>query len=317
MIAPESLLRMHPLDALRAQIGERLKAPLQASYLKIEAPKAVSGVKTSVKVSIDKSKAPLDLWDRVGSFEFEYDRIDLNSFTSGLNKTVKAALPVTPQALLSNVFYLYGIPVIDSDLVDARYTTLGSADVIAADESYRWVGDVELTIAMLGIEILGLVMVNTFTFSFTADYRSADVKNRITTHFNLANSASLPTAVLPAMFTLGNPVVNNAEGEGDNTKIKLTFNGSPYIGSVDVIYGRRSFPDTFRWPVEITTPVIDTSALAPTLSTKLGCLITSGDLKAEPIPVVSVGQTVSFPVHFKETSLAYVGSILIEYTRTA
>jgi len=317
MIAPESLLRMHPLDALRAQIGERLKAPLQASYLKIDPPKTVSGVKTSVQVSIDKSKAPIDLWDRVGTFHFEYDRIDLTAFTSGLNKTVRSSLPVTPQALLSKLFYLYGIPIIDSDLVDARYTTLGSADVIAADESYRWVGDTQLTIAMLGIEILGLIMVNTFTFSFTADWRSADVKNRITTHLNLGNSASLPTAVVASMFTLGTPVVNGPESAGNNTKIKLTFNGSPYEGSVDVVYGRRSFPDTFRWPVKITNPVIDTSALAPTLSTKLGCLITSGDLKAEPIPAVSVGQKVSFPVHFKETSLAYVGSILIEYTRTA
>lgn len=317
MIAPETLLKMHPLDALRAMIGENLKTPLKADYLLIGAPKAINARRTAVTVMVDKSRAPLALWDRIGTFDFTYDRIPLDSFTSGMNLTVKAALPASPTALLRNLFYKPQIPVVSGDLVEARYSSLGAADVIAHEESYRWTGEIVMQIGELAIEIPSLILVDHFTFSFDDQWRSINVKQRIATQLNLSNASSLPTLVQAGMFTLGVPEVNGPIEDGDNTAIELVFNGAPYIGGFKVFYARRAFQQSFYRPIKITANAASTSAWSSALSSALGCSIAALDIKDEPVPSIGAGQTTTVVVNFSETSLAYVGSILVNYTRSA
>lgn len=315
MIAPETLLKMHPIDALRAQMGELLKPPLKAKHLKIENPISLGGVRTSVLVTLDKSKAPIDLWDRAGTFTFEYDRIDLAAFTADLPMRVKAQLPVTPQSLLTNVLYPFRIPVVATDLVDAQYTSLGNVSLLAAEESYRWVGEVGCLIEQLGIDIPNLILVSTFTFSFSPEFRSADIKNRLSVQLNLSNASALPVPVNTSMFTISDPVEAAPSDYGDNTSIIMTFNGAPYVGAVEVRYGRRSFQKTFRWPVKLSgTRPTNMTGLAARLSTALGCVIATTDIQSEPFPSVQVGQTLKFPVTFRSSSLAYVGSVLVDFT---
>lgn len=317
-IAPETLLKMHPLDALRAQIGEKLKAPLKATHLKIEAPVSLGGVNTSVKVSIDKSKAPVNLWDRVGTFTFEYQRINLPAFLSGVNLSVAAEIPSTPKDLMGNLFWPYRIPISETDFVEDSYDQLGTVSVIAAADSYRWVGEVDCVIARLGLEIAGRILVNTLTLSHTDAFISLNIKNQIATHLNLMNAASLAEPIQSNMFTISQVSENGPQDAGDNTALLLTFNGVPYIGALTVYYGRKSWPLTFRRPVKFGGPgYSNMTQLAALLSTQMGCVIAAADIKPTAMPTIAVGAKASFPVTFANNSLAYCGAILVEYTRTS
>jgi hypothetical protein len=317
-IAPETLLKMHPLDALRAQIGEKLKAPLKATHLKIEAPVSLGGVNTSVKVSIDKSKAPVSLWDRVGTFTFEYQRISLPAFLSGVNLSVAAEVPSTPKDLMGNLFWPYRIPISETDFVEDSYDQLGTVAVISSADSYRWVGEVDCVIARLGLEIAGRILVNTLTLSHTDAFISLNIKNQIATHLNLMNAASLAEPIQSNMFTISQVSENGPQDAGDNTALLLTFNGVPYIGALTVYYGRRSWPLTFRRPVKFGGPgYANMTQLAALLSAQMGCVIAATDIKPTAMPTIAVGAKASFPVTFANNSLAYCGAILVEYTRTS
>jgi hypothetical protein len=307
---------MHPLDALKAQIGERLKAPLKSSYLKIEPPKSLGGLKTLVTVSVDKSRTPLNLWDRVGTHDFTYDRIDLNAFTSGLNKTVKAITPITGDSVLRNIFFPYAIPIASNDLVPSMFLSFGPIDILAGELSWRWVGEMRATLAMAGIEIGHLIAVDRYTFSFNTEYRSADVKGRLVTYLNMGNADRLPTPVTSAMMVLGNPTMNGPDENGDNTSITMTFTGAPYVGTITVFYGRRSFPRTFRYSVKLKGPrKTNHTDLAKMLGDELGCDIEPSDIRPEPFPSNAVGKN-KLVVFFDDNSLAYVGPVLVEYTVT-
>jgi len=317
-IAPETLLKMHPLDALRAQIGEKLKAPLKATHLKIEAPVSLGGVNTSVKVSIDKSKAPVSLWDRVGTFTFEYQRISLPAVLSGVNLSVAAEVPSTPKDLMGNLFWPYRIPISETDFVEDSYDQLGTVAVISSADSYRWVGEVDCVIARLGLEIAGRILVNTLTLSHTDAFISLNIKNQIATHLNLMNAASLAEPIQSNMFTISQVSENGPQDAGDNTALLLTFNGVPYIGALTVYYGRRSWPLTFRRPVKFGGPgYANMTQLAALLSAQMGCVIAATDIKPTAMPTIAVGAKASFPVTFANNSLAYCGAILVEYTRTS
>jgi hypothetical protein len=316
--APETLLKMHPLDALRTMITDQIKTPLKASYLKVEKPVSLGGLSTSVSVSLDKSRAPVSLWDRVDTVIFTYDRLDLSTFTTGLSLSVAAELPSTPAVLMDNLFYKYGIRNGKSDFADDTYTALGHATVIASPDSWRWVGEIDCSIIQLGLEISGRVLVNYLTFSWTSDFTSANIKNQIATHLNLMNASSLADVITANMFTVSNITENGPQDVGDNTSVLLTFNGSPYIGSLTVYYGRRSWPLSFKHPILMSGPAVTlTPELAAQLSTQMGCTITTADIQSMAVPSSAVGGTETFPIVFADTSLAFVGAILVKYTRTS
>lgn len=316
-IAPETLLRMYPLDALKAQMGGNLKAPLQAKHLKISTPLALIGTKTKVVVSVDKSTAPAELWGAVDEFEFEYERIDLDQFTDGLNKTISTALPVAAHYLLGSMLDKFKIPVVSGDVENTEFPTLGQVSLYAGVNSYRWVGNVQVMLSQVLYRITPLILNNVFTPAFTPDYTSVDFKRNITQLLNIANQAGLPITITTDMFTLSSPVVVGANLEGKNTSIALSFNSSPYVGVVEVIYARRSFPKTYRTPLVISGgEVVDTNVLYGELSTQLGCVITQADLLSTPMDTLSVGQSTLIPVMFDPSSLVYVGEVWINYTRT-
>jgi len=309
---------MHPLDAVRTMITDQIKTPLKSSYLKVETPVSLGGVSTSVNVSLDKSRAPVSLWDRIDPVTFTYDRLDLSTFTSGLSLAVAAELPSTPSVLMNNLFYKCGIKNGSSDFVTASYTTLGKATVFASPDSWRWVGEIDCSIIQLGLEIAGRVLVNYLTFSWTSDFTSANVKNQIATHLNLMNANSLADAITANMFTVNALSENGPQDAGDNTSAVLTFNGSPYVGSLTIYYGRRSWPLTFKHPIVMSGPAVTlTPELATQISTQMGCTITAADIQSESVPSGAVGDTETFPIIFAASSLAFVGAILVKYTRTS
>lgn len=316
MIAPETLLKMHPLDAVRAQIQEQVRAPLQAIHLKIEKPVSLGGLRTQIFATIDKKRAPVELWDRTGGFMFEYDRLDLGNFVQGMNTALPSQLPTGSVDLLRALLNPRDIVVDDDDIVPAVYTQLGSAEIMAAEESYRWIGSMTMTINGQALEISTLVRNKTFTLSFTSNFKSSTVLGDLIMHLNLSNPG-LPKAVLAAMVSIGLPEQMGADHDGDNTRVLLTFNGFPYVGSIYATYQRRSFPKTFRNAIKIAGGAIsNTSQLAGPLSGLMGCTITAADIAPQPMPNQALNSKQKVSVNFHGESLAYVGSILVEYNRT-
>lgn len=317
MIASERLLTMHPLDALRAQMEEVIKPPLKAAYLKVSSPKSLGGTLTSVEVSVDRSKTPLDLWEIAGRTTFTYNRLNLDAFTKGINKKVKVSLGVHSQSVLQAMLDPYHIPVAGNDVVDALHTAYGDTTLTADEKSWRWVGETGCVLEVMGIEITHLLKVDHFTIPFDAQFFSDKIKDRLMTYVNMANASSLPTPIEKAMITFNAPEVNAPNSYGDNTRLQLFFNGMPYVGSVFVYYMRRDFDITFRHPVKISGgQLTNTQALAGALSSQMGCTITAADIKSEAFPQMVKGSTTPMAVNIDVSSLAYVGSILVHYSRT-
>lgn len=318
MIAPERLLSMSSLDALKAQVQEVLVPPLKSTHLYFSTPVSAGGTATSVSVTIDKSRAPVELWDRIGVETFTYPRLDLAEFTEGLSLIVKSSLPADARAVLNAAFEPYSIPIGDSDVVPAFYTAFGSSVILAAEKSYRWVGEVNCFIDMLGIEITPLILVSQFTPPFNATFRSSEIKQLLLNYLNVSNASSLPETIQPNMLTFGNPEVNGPIMERNNTRIQLMFRGIPFIGNLYIYYMRRGFEDTFRWPKKVSGPVKNNMTdLAGVLSNQMGCTITAADITSGTFPAIDIGQSLKFPVFINPSSLAYVGSIMVEYTRTS
>lgn len=316
MIAPETLLKMHPLEAVRAQIQEQVRAPLKASHLKIDKPVSLGGLKTQVFATIDKKLAPVELWDRVGGFIFEYDRIDLGGFVAGLDLRLRSQLPTDSSDLLRALLRPAQIPVVNEDVTQATWTSLGAAEVMASDESFRWIGSVDFVITAQAIEIAGAVRNLTLTVPFTNDFKSSSVVGSLIFALNMTNTG-MPVPAALTMVSYGLPEQVGADNEGDNTKLTLVFNGFPYTGELALVYQRRSFPRSFNKTIKLSGPqVLTTKALAIQLSEAMKCTITADDIADEPLPAQTVGSRKKAVVNFNKASLAYVGSILIEYNRT-
>lgn len=317
MIAPETLLRMHPLDALRAQIGEQLKAPLKSSYLKIQPPVSLGGTLTSVSASIDKSKTPVELWGLDGKLDFQYTRLDVEAFTSGISRSVKSSLPVTSDQVLRAILSPYSIPVDVSDVAPAEYTSYGEFDLIAAERSWRWVGEVQVMLNVLQLDINTCILADVFSIPFDRQFYSDNIKARLVTFLNLSNVSSLPEILVPSMFDVGVPEVNGPIAKGDNTKLPLIFRGTPYTNTLNVYYQRRGFEKTFTVPVKLSGGQLsNTQQLAAQLSAQMGCTITADDILSEPFPQMSTSKPTKLAVNFNPTSLAYVGTVLVQYSRT-
>jgi hypothetical protein len=316
MIAPETLLKMHPLEAVRAQIQEQVRAPLRASYLKIDKPISLGGLRTQVFATLDKKLAPVELWDRAGGFIFEYDRIDLAGFVAGMDLRLQSQLPTDSSDLLRALLLPAQIPVVNGDVTEATWTALGVAEVLAADESYRWVGSVDMVIGAQAIEITGLVRNTVLTIPFNAGFMSSSVIGSLVFALNMTNTG-LPTVISPTMVTYELPEQIGADHDGDNTRVTLTFNGFPYVGSLTLVYQRRSFPRSFNKSIKLSGPQrLTTKALAIQLSEAMKCTITADDIADEALPTQTVGSRKKAVVNFNKASLAYVGSIFIEYNRT-
>lgn len=317
MIAPELLYRMHPEDALKAMIDEHLKRPLKAGYLKLGEAKSLGGLKTSVEVSVDKSIAPVELWERSGTFVFEYNRTNLGAFTQGIDKSIRTALPIQSEHILGGILAPFRIPVDKLDVVPATYTGLGPVTIEADDLSYRWVGQMSATLLIRYIEIAKLITVKHLIIPFDSQFKSSSIKARIALYLNLANASVFVPTLGTGMFDIGTPKVNGSTVDKDNTLLPLTFNGTPYTGTFDVSYQRRSF-DTFRKPPTLTGgPLTDKQQLSALLSVQMGCEITAADIRSEAFPTLAVGATQDVLVSFATTSLAYVGSFLVKYRRTS
>jgi hypothetical protein len=316
MIAPETLLRMHPLEAVRAQIQEQVRAPLKASHLKIDKPVSLGGLKTQVFATLDKKLAPVELWDRTGGFIFEYDRIDLAGFVNGMDVRLRSQLPTASTDLIRALLRPIQIPIVTGDITEAVWTTLGPAGILAADESYRWVGSAELVIASQSIEITSVVRNTVLTIPITDNFKSSSIVGSLIFSLNLTNTG-LQTPVGLTMVTYGTPEQIGADNDGDNTRLILTFNGTPYMGDLALSYQRRSFPRSFIAPISLSGPQrVNAKALSSQLSEAMKCTITADDLADEPMPAQAIGSRSKMVVNFNKASLAYVGSILIEYNRT-
>ena len=317
MIAPEVLYKMHPEDAVRAMIDEHLKSPLKASHLRLGKPKSLGGLKTSVDVTINKSVAPVEMWDRTGSFTFEYNRTDLDAFTQGIDKGVRTSLPIEAFRILGGILAPFDIPVDDRDIAPAVYTALGPVTLTADELSYRWVGATNATLLIRYIEIGKLITVKHVILPFDKNFKSSTVKQRLALYLGLANASVFIPTLTGDMFTLGAPKANGNQSDKDNTLITMTFNGTPYTGTFDVSYQRRAF-DTFRKPPTLEGgAVANKQGLATLLSVQMGCEIAAADIRSEAMPTMAVGTTQDILVSFATTSLAYVGSFLIKYRRTS
>ena len=317
MIAPETLLKLYPIEALKLQIQSVLKYPLKASHLHIGKPTVVSGIKTQVEVTLDKTKAPLQLWDRMGTVSFYYDRIDMDAFTMGIKREVNATFPTSPHALFSALLQPFSIPVAKDDVIDAIYTGPSTTSLLAAADSYRWIGEIDCTIFQLGLEGDALFKVRNFTPSFNPQFYSAAIKDILAFSLNVSNGKGIPEPLTTGMFTLGTPSVNGPIQDRDNTVIDVIFAGLPYSGSIPVTYMRRGFESSYRYPVKISGAQLgNTRQLADVLTVQMGCTIVSSDLASNAFPTLAIGEKQLISVPIDHTSLAYVGEILVEYTRT-
>lgn len=317
MMAPELLLRMFPEEALRAMIDEKLIRPLQAGYLRLGKPTYLGSTKTAVNVTLDKTRAPIELWDRIGSYDFEYDRLDLDAFTQGMDKRLTSFPSSDSLGVLQGLLSPHDIPVVKKDVVDAVYTDLGPVTVLAHEYSYRWLGEVTVDLLVALIQIDQKLIVKHISIPFDRDYKSSTVKARMVQQLNIGNANALPELLDVGMFDVTNVAPNGPIGEAFNTKATLVFKNNPYVGQVDITYPRRAFERTWRWPLKLVGgEFANKQDLASKISLQMGCEILPSDIKSEPAPALEVDAVTQFIVSFAQESLAYIGDVLVDYRRT-
>lgn len=317
MAVAEALLHLDAEAAVRAQLDEVLTKGLKADYLQLDDPVVLSGTKTGLTARVDRTRAPIEFWDITDALQFEYTRLDLAAFTSGLSLAVGGTLPLTGFDLMTLLLTSKGIPVSRRDGTATAYTSAGKVTLAPGAGSYRWTGTVGLTLSNLAYTIGDWAVGTRLALGLTSDTASETIKARLATQLNQLNATRLPVLLTEAMFTTGTPVSVDDFHAPFNTELALTFTGGYYTGTLAVRYNRFSFEQSFVKPIEISgTTITSSQQLVPDLSKALGCIIRTADVKNTTIPSIALNSSALIAVTFVDTSLAYQGELMVKYTRT-
>lgn len=315
MITTEALLRMEAEAALRLQIDSALKRPLTERALTIDTLREDSGIWTWADCSLNKAKTPVSLWGLVGQPSFRYQRITTHDFFQGVDKRVRVGFPASTEVIFRAFLRRWGIPLSGYEVNGSDVTGPGSLTVIPSDRSFRWYGPIDLIAELLTLDINDHIRASRFAPTLHSQYSSDTLLDELIVWLNQSPTNLLLEPITRDMFDVSGIEVNDRNDSSSNTRLTLSFNGTPYVGDLDLLYGRQSFPKTYAYPIPVSYPQGTTGELADILSDHLGCQITTQDILDEPLPAIGIHRTDLCLVQFRPESLGYVGEIWVEYTR--
>lgn len=319
MITQETLLRMDSIAALKAMAIDIFDSDFDQEWLEVFDVSASSigePTKTLATVFFNGAYAPTKAV-AIEPLQFYYDRLHLSDFFEGVDKNVAHRMGATALDIMRDFALEYRIPFRESDVVNALYTDFGSIVIQAGAKSPRWIGSIILNSSEYVPDINEFISVREYNFPFDGHFSSSRVREKLATYINLHHSDRLPILLIPDMFSIDvERLVSIAPNDSiHNTRVILPFT-SGYGGELEVVYSRRSFPKTYRWPVKLYgSGGISVENLLIKLSDSIGVYIAPDDVELVSVPTLAVGETKVFHIPFKPSSLAFVGEIWVEYER--
>jgi hypothetical protein len=265
MSTPESLLKMESLDAVKQVLLDNLPSWVKKEWLVIEGirPKAPSSKDALAEMTFSSFYAPPAISAKFKDpLTFQFKRLNLTEFLTGVDKTVKFKGSVSSVDILSRLLAKHEIPVSPTDVELFTTEAAGSYVITAPASSPRWVGSVTLQLVREAY-LLKEFFSNTAIFiPFSASFRSDDfLKVLLKAIENHNSSYEEPYQLRPEDFRItSGPSVITADDSGLNTKITLTGVGGDFTGSMDFTYQRKSYTPTYRHPVRVATGGVVTRA---------------------------------------------------------
>lgn len=319
MITPEALLRMDSIEALKAMVVESLNGDFKKEWVEIKDISPIPGEVTLTEATtfFNAAYAPLAAV-AFEPFTFRYHRLSLDFF-QGVDLSVKYQSNATAEDIFKQFAGKWNIPVNVHDVEYQTYPSFGSILIQAAARSPRWIGSILLNGSEYLPEIDKFITTNSMAFPFDAMFTSVEFRRLVARFLNDVHRYRLPYPIMPSMFL---PDVTSIERlasdiEPFNTKITLQFQ-SGFSGDLDVIYSRRSFPKTYRFPVKMSgSRNITPESFVNKLSSILGVQILVSDVDFQLPETLSTSGGTVFHVPFKESSLTFVGEVWVEYHLTS
>lgn len=314
MIGVDELIKLKPREALY-RLGEDILAT-QYKDLKLKIDWFTPGpplqvrddLYTKVTFFLDRAKCPVEYWDKFHSFNIFYNRLDIKEY--GVIDYIKTNLPVSTSRLLEIMFARMDVGYEDRDFIrDNRINNPGVATLKVSDDSYRWMGEVNLKILGYVRSLKDIIKANPIVPNYTDNYSSSSIIRNIVTHLNRTDSTQDPVKLSIADLKFGDPITNGPNKSAVNTKIQVEAFQGDFTDSDYLYYMRRHFDYTWGDPIEIedSPDFIRQRDLLPYLSNKLNCIITSEDIYDKQINRLAK----LFTIDFREESLAYVGGITV------
>lgn len=142
------LLSMSPREALIKIITHNNEVSYNPDYLSLGIPEKVSGRVTNVEVKGSSVVNPFEKQFYDGTFLFTYKRIDLAELFATTELSIQMDLPCKTSDVVAVLSHHYGYVFDSSDYVNEAITVYNATEYVlkAAPYSYRWCGQVKLTL---------------------------------------------------------------------------------------------------------------------------------------------------------------------------
>lgn len=318
MLAPEKLLRVKPLQAIKEMLSERWPGSKPEWFV----IKSMRGSRASddfiVTVRLSNLYVPLDIRHRHHvDFEYTFTKLDI----SMLNYKGPIVLPIssiktTPPLidLLGDYFLPYGgFKFDETDFEGIHDPVIPGTKTLETDlGSYRWSGTLDVDIVVVNEPIGKYLLRTDCVLDHTVIFSVSSLQLMLTNALNEINIGLLPLPLYPEWVVLDTESIESVGNESDqlNTKINISLDsyGSPYEGNVTITYGRKSFYMTYNRPVVIAANVTSNASVLELINTKCGAAVDLVEIEwpvtrpsgRHPLPIVS-------------SSIAHVGHIWVIY----
>lgn len=322
MLNTPQLLKLTPTAALWEIIQSCLAAGFKREYLNIGQPTEDSGLVTRIPLSLNKSKSPIEYWGHAGEVLFSYNRLDLETFFTGLDMEFYTKFPITVGYFVSLINARYGIVFDSNDFGGGVITQENAKDflLIAQPQSLRWFGQMKPIIRPLIRPISQVVLNNRLTTvadPVEGQVDAPDLKALVVAEINAIN----PTVDIPLLVeecTLENPVAVSGTADGTNTRITLRIvNSKTYSGSMNIYYRRRDIIkltgfDTVDFE---SATAVTTADLLKEIADSFGFFFDPTDVVPATLPVLADGESATLVIPVKSSSMLYFGSVTVEFYR--
>lgn len=319
MSTPESLLKMESLEAVKQILLDNLPAWVDKNWLVIEniRPQAAPLAKgTLAEMTFSSFYAPPAISAKFRDpLTFQYDRLNLSEFLTGVDKTVKFKGSISSVDILSRALAKYDIPVSERDVELFTTETAGSYVITAPASSPRWVGSVALQL-LREAYLLKEFFKNTAIFiPFSPSFRTDDfLKVLLAAIENHNSSYEEPYTLLPQDFRItSGPTAITPDDNGLNTKITLSGVGGQWAGDMEFHYQRKSYTNTYRHPVVVETGGVVTPAkVLDAINFKFDTGLIEDDISNWPSLPSSITEKGTYRLTTVANSLTTVGDIYVE-----
>lgn len=319
-----SLLRLHPLRALKEIIISKLKLKAVANtdwFLVDMVEGSPESSKAKVTLELNNLHVPPIISASVVDPVVIYiDKIPL----SMLNLKGKVKLPLNRHSLnlplyklMEQKFIEHGFRFEENDFAD-NVVTVNTTAVDSGDGSARWYGNVDLEVVVseepISLYIDNCKLTLPFDTTNSLDTFTANLAQILTN----VNSIRLPVPISPSDFIVNPSTLTRIgnDGEAINASITVEF-VMEYDGNLEIHYGRRAFTNTYlNNVIVIDTVGMSNQDLVDLLNERLLSSFTLDEFIPFTLPTTSTVDDHKFYIRFKETSLVHTGEIWIDYTRS-